>query len=160
MDNPFSPTPKKDYSWVWWIVIAIVAWSFFQNSKAAIIESKPTPYPTPKWLDRSAIQTSQADYACTEDSVHGVPWEYSRCNSNRVSPVDPPDNFPDPPGYGDSGSSASCDIKGNISMSSEKIYHVPGQKFYDATVIDESYGERWFCTEDEARASGWRKAEN
>ena len=45
-------------------------------------------------------------------------------------------------------------------MSSEKIYHVPGQKFYDATVIDESYGERWFCTEDEARASGWRKAEN
>lgn len=75
---------------------------------------------------------------------------------------DPPDDPYDvPPEYGSSsGSSASCDIKGNISMSGEKIYHVPGQEFYDATVIDESYGERWFCTEDEARAAGWRKAKN
>ena len=74
---------------------------------------------------------------------------------------DPSDNFPDPPGPGDaSGLSASCDIKGNISMSGEKIYHTLGQDYYDATVIDESYGERWFCTEDEAVAAGWRKARN
>lgn len=47
-------------------------------------------------------------------------------------------------------------IKGNIT--SEKIYHVPGQKDYDKTVIDESKGERWFATEEEAVAAGWRKA--
>jgi hypothetical protein len=31
------------------------------------------------------------------------------------------------------------------------------QKFYHATVIDPRYGERWFCTEAEAIANGWRK---
>ena len=56
------------------------------------------------------------------------------------------------------GSSPYCDIKGNISMDGDRIYHVPGGEFYDATVIDEAYGERWFCSEDEARANGWRKS--
>lgn len=50
-------------------------------------------------------------------------------------------------------------IKGNISVSSgEKIYHVPDGAFYDETVIDESRGERWFCTEAEAITAGWRKS--
>ncbi len=48
-----------------------------------------------------------------------------------------------------------CLIKGNISKSG-RIYHVPGSRFYSRTKIDESAGERWFCTEDEARAAGWR----
>jgi len=50
-------------------------------------------------------------------------------------------------------------IKGNISQpSGEKIYHVPGGQFYDATVINPSAGERWFCTEQEAVNNGWRKS--
>lgn len=53
----------------------------------------------------------------------------------------------------------SCDIKGNISVSSqERIYHVRGQAFYDETEISPEYGERWFCTEEEAVEAGWRKA--
>ena len=48
-----------------------------------------------------------------------------------------------------------CKIKGNISGSG-KIYHLPGSDSYDRTTIDESKGERWFCTEEEARAAGWR----
>ena len=51
-----------------------------------------------------------------------------------------------------------CSIKGNISASGEKIYHMPGQKYYADTVISPDKGERWFCTEDEARANGWRKS--
>lgn len=52
-----------------------------------------------------------------------------------------------------------CKIKGNISFStSEKIYHMPGQEFYDETSIDTSYGEKWFCSESEAISAGWRKA--
>ncbi len=48
-------------------------------------------------------------------------------------------------------------IKGNISTNSgEKIYHVPGGGFYEPTVIDEAAGERWFCTESDAVAAGWR----
>lgn len=52
----------------------------------------------------------------------------------------------------------SCDIKGNISSSGERIYHVPGQRYYEVTKIDEAKGERWFCSEAEAVAAGWRKA--
>jgi len=52
-----------------------------------------------------------------------------------------------------------CAIKGNVNINSgEKIFHVPGQEYYSATKISPQYGERWFCTEAEARAAGWRKA--
>ena len=55
--------------------------------------------------------------------------------------------------------SPSCTIKGNVSIDSgEHIYHVPGQEYYDQTRISPKYGERWFCSEAEARAAGWRKA--
>ena len=49
-----------------------------------------------------------------------------------------------------------CKIKGNISSSGEKIYHVPGGSYYDKTSIDESKGERWFCSDAEAVTAGWR----
>ena len=50
-------------------------------------------------------------------------------------------------------------IKGNISLrTGEKIYHVPGGEYYDQTVVDEAKGERWFCTEVEAVAAGWRES--
>ncbi|TQS72295.1 thermonuclease family protein [Rhodobacteraceae bacterium] len=51
-----------------------------------------------------------------------------------------------------------CAIKGNIS-SNGHLYHVPGMRSYAATKIDEAKGERWFCTEDEARAAGWTAAD-
>lgn len=52
---------------------------------------------------------------------------------------------------------AGCAIKGNVSKSG-KIYHLPGQSDYEATRIDPRRGERWFCSEEEARAAGWRAA--
>ena len=53
----------------------------------------------------------------------------------------------------------ACKIKGNISYKTgEKIYHVPGQRFYSRTKIDKSKGERWFCSEKDAREAGWRKS--
>lgn len=57
---------------------------------------------------------------------------------------------PAPPG--------DCTIKGNIGRSGKRIYHMPGQVDYNATRINESAGERWFCTEAEARAAGFRPA--
>lgn len=53
--------------------------------------------------------------------------------------------------------SAGCDIKGNVS-SNGRIYHLPGQRYYARTRIDPASGERWFCSEEEARAAGWRRA--
>ncbi len=51
-----------------------------------------------------------------------------------------------------------CRIKGNISRKGARIYHVPGGRYYESTRISPSKGERWFCTEAEARAAGWRRA--
>jgi hypothetical protein len=52
-----------------------------------------------------------------------------------------------------------CEIKGNVSYrTGERIYHLPGQRWYEETVINPRYGERWFCTEEEAEANGWRRA--
>lgn len=62
--------------------------------------------------------------------------------------------------YGCTEHKAGCDIKGNISFNTgEKIYHVPGGYYYDSTVINPAYGERWFCTEAEAIANGWRRSD-
>jgi endonuclease YncB( thermonuclease family) len=51
-----------------------------------------------------------------------------------------------------------CLIKGNISRSGERIYHVPGGQYYGRTKISSEKGERYFCSEAEAVAAGWRRS--
>jgi endonuclease YncB( thermonuclease family) len=48
-----------------------------------------------------------------------------------------------------------CPIKGNISRNG-RIYHTPWSRDYSRTRIDTAKGERWFCSEKEALAAGWR----
>ncbi len=58
--------------------------------------------------------------------------------------------------YKDRLNSDNCaepQIKGNINSKKEKIYHMPGTRYYDATKA-----EQMFCTEEEAVAAGYRKA--
>ncbi|MCP2730423.1 sunset domain-containing protein [Limnofasciculus baicalensis] len=53
----------------------------------------------------------------------------------------------------------SCAIKGNISHTTgNKLYHLPGMRDYNITVIDMLRGEKWFCTEAQALSNGWKKA--
>lgn len=52
-----------------------------------------------------------------------------------------------------------CKIKGNINAKGEKIYHMPGSQYYERTQIDLPQGERWFCTERQAKDAGWRSAQ-
>jgi len=73
------------------------------------------------------------------------PWEWRR--GKRFSAPAANDNQP-----------AGCSIKGNIGRSGERIYHLPGQPSYAATRISPERGERWFCSEAEAEAAGWRPA--
>lgn len=47
--------------------------------------------------------------------------------------------------------SGTCNIKGNKNSKGEKIYHMPGQQFYDKTNAEEM-----FCSEAEAKAAGYR----
>jgi endonuclease YncB( thermonuclease family) len=72
------------------------------------------------------------------------PWEWRK--GKRLQAATVPD------------SAAGCVIKGNISSSGERIYHVPGGQYYDRTKINTAKGERWFCTEEEALAAGWRRS--
>jgi endonuclease YncB( thermonuclease family) len=79
------------------------------------------------------------------------PWEWRAAQREQATPV-----AVSPAGSlaGQSG----CNIKGNISAKGEHIYHVPGQKYYSRTRISEGKGERWFCSEEEARQAGWRRS--
>ena len=67
------------------------------------------------------------------------PWEYRSEKWSTSS-----DNAPE-----------GCPIKGNISQNG-RIYHTPWSPFYSRTKINTKKGERWFCNEAEALASGWR----
>lgn len=55
--------------------------------------------------------------------------------------------------------SCGCVIKGNINSDGEKIYHCPNSPNYDETRINKT-GERYFCTEEDAIAAGFRKSDN
>lgn len=55
------------------------------------------------------------------------------------------------------GDGGACLIKGNITRGGH-IYHMPWDRWYDKTRIETGKGERWFCTEAEAVAAGWRPA--
>ncbi len=50
-----------------------------------------------------------------------------------------------------------CAIKGNVS-SKGNIYHLPWSPWYNRVKVDVVRGERWFCTEADALAAGWRPA--
>ncbi len=79
------------------------------------------------------------------------PWKWRKQSRNRPEARRRSRSGPS------SGETAFCRIKGNIGASG-RIYHVPGAEHYDRTWIDASKGERWFCSEAEARAAGWRRA--
>lgn len=88
--------------------------------------------------DEAAARERQAGlWAATVEP----PWEY-RARRWAASGEEAPD---------------SCRIKGNISRESgDRIYHAPWSPHYNRTRISVEHGERWFCTEAEALAAGWR----
>jgi hypothetical protein len=77
-----------------------------------------------------------------------IPFQVEVVPSEEVGEAEP-NPEPEPP----------CDwIKGNISKSGEKIYHVPGGANYNQVKIDVAAGEQFFCNVEEAEAAGFRAA--
>lgn len=70
-------------------------------------------------------------------------WEY---RSERWQAVDTSGEAP-----------KGCPIKGNVTANG-RIYHLPWSPWYDRIRMDDSQGKRWFCSEAEAIAAGWRPA--
>ena len=91
-------------------------------------------------LESEAKAEKRGLWGLSEASV--PPWEWRRSLNNSAERTD------------------GCSIKGNINSKGDRIYHVPGSRSYGATKINESKGERWFCSEAEARAAGWRAPRN
>ena len=101
-----------------------------------------------------AYRKYSKDYVAAEDTARKAsrglwrgkfiaPWEWRR--GKRLASQAANDNRP-------------CKIKGNIGQSGTRIYHVPGGAYYGRTKISKGKGERWFCSEAEARAAGWRRS--
>ena len=97
-----------------------------------------------------AYRRYSEEYAAAEqgakDGHHGLwqgyfqmPWNWRNAPETRTAERNTPD----------------CNIKGNISGSG-KIYHTPESLWYNRTRVNEQAGERWFCSESEALAAGWR----
>ena len=84
-----------------------------------------------------------------------APWDWRQ--GARYKPK-PGTKTPAPAQENAAAGTPGCRIKGNVSRSGERIYHVPGQEHYAATRISPGKGERWFCSEADARAAGWRRS--
>lgn len=69
-------------------------------------------------------------------------WDWRQARRGPASASTPPD--------------PNCRIKGNINAAGTRIYHVPGSRWYERTRVNTARGQRWFCTEAEALAAGWR----
>ena len=101
-----------------------------------------------------AYRKYSKDYVAMEDAARGAgnglwrgkfvnPWEWRR--GKRLASSAANDN-------------RECPIKGNIGKGGTHIYHVPGGSYYSRTKVNEGKGERWFCSEVEAQAAGWRRS--
>lgn len=86
-------------------------------------------------------------------------WAENTCAGNATKPADTPAPKPQPtPAYSPAPapqpqqSQGACVIKGNVGRNG-KIYHMPGQKYYNKT-----NPEAIFCSEAEAQSAGFRRS--
>lgn len=85
-------------------------------------------------------------------------WAENTCAGDTTKPADTPAPKPQPapaptaPAPQPQQSQEACVIKGNVSRNG-KIYHMPGQKYYNKT-----NPEVMFCSEVEAQNAGFRRS--
>lgn len=101
------------------------------------------------WHYRSSPWTAAAGRAPTQAEPDPAP-EPVRAAPRRTAALAAAPADEDPP--------EGCVIKGNIGTRGERVYHLPGSRWYERTVIEPVAGERWFCNAAEAEAAGWRPA--
>jgi len=137
LNYPDAPA-KKDTTNSWLILILLIGGCMWVDAS----RTKPAPIATPQpAIAPPTLAPVQSFAPLPNPTPNYNPESITACPTGCTNP--PPD----------------CLIKGNISQDTgAKIYHRPGQRYYAATIISPAYGERWFCTEDEALANGWRPA--
>lgn len=87
------------------------------------------------------------------------PWDWRQAQAAGVGDTAPPSPTARTHSQRAASAPGRCNIKGNISYNSgRRLYHMPGDPDYADTRISVARGERWFCSEAEARAAGWQPA--
>jgi Bacterial SH3 domain len=121
------------------------------------------PDGTTGWVSADLVEIKNSDKISTVTNIPPVPvttpsaqqptssGNGGSSGGNTDNPFQCVDGCASPP-------DPSCAIKGNVNSSGEKIYHVPGGAFYNRTDIKPEEGDRWFCTEAEAQAAGFRRS--
>jgi micrococcal nuclease len=51
-----------------------------------------------------------------------------------------------------------CLVKGNLDPNDRRFYHLPHFRHYSQIVMNLDKGDRWFCSEQEAIAAGFKRA--
>jgi hypothetical protein len=117
----------------------------------AVLTIPPTqsPVPTATQMALTAIREFTPTQPATQTATQ--PME----TPQNVEPTAVQQNLSSCP-QGCSEPQPGCMIKGNINSEGVKIYHSPGQDYYDKTKISPEKDERWFCTSAEAESNGWR----
>jgi hypothetical protein len=91
------------------------------------------------------------------------PWEWrarQRLDQGIMAPTAPLPVTATPArgtGAGEVGAAPAegCNIKGSVGRSG-RIYHTPESPWYERVRMSLGMGRRWFCSEQEAQAAGWR----
>jgi endonuclease YncB( thermonuclease family) len=131
-----------------------------------------------RWMVREGLALAyvqyskaySADETTARSAQHGLwsgtfiaPWDYRHRTKNTVIlgaasiPITAQAKLM-APASSNGAPSFECAIKGNVNRKGQRIYHLPGQLNYAQTTMNKGLGERWFCSEIEADAAGWRKA--
>jgi len=79
------------------------------------------------------------------------------CNAAAGRPDTQPGTIVADPIPGLTPPNPDCLIKADISASGKQLYYVPGMRVYAGTFINEDDGERWFCSENDAKNAGWER---
>ena len=81
------------------------------------------------------------------------PWDF---RASRAAPPTQPLALTQPLHAGPAAVNG-CTIKGNVTAGG-LIYHTPSSPWYQKVSMGGATGKRWFCSESEAVAAGWRAA--
>jgi endonuclease YncB( thermonuclease family) len=86
-------------------------------------------------------------------------WRHRNCKTEVLGTVSVPINAQPILCSASDAPSSECDIKGHVTRKGERIYFLPGQLDYSRLDMARPKADRrWFCSEEDAKAAGYRRA--
>lgn len=109
------------------------------------------------WLTgRPDPESLQSGSACTDGSDND--FDHLRDADDPGCGPTPPPLPPIPPVWTVPRGPHPQLVKGNVSPKGYRSYYIPSHGGYDDVTIEPERGEGWYCSEDEAREAGFRRA--